>query len=84
METTQQEIKKMHPDIYTTSYEDFAKELQEFINNMMQFLNLHPSKLVDKFINKLSIGNRNERKATSQESEISDITQKQILEIVNA
>lgn len=84
METTQQEIKKMHPDIYTTSYEDFVKEPKEFINNMMQFLNLHPSKLVDKFINKLSIANRNERKASSQESEISDTTQKQILEILNA
>jgi len=79
METTRQEIQKMHPDVYTTSYEDFVKEPKEFINRMMQFLNLHPSKLVDKFINKLSIANRNERKATSQESEISDITQKQIL-----
>jgi Sulfotransferase family len=84
VETTQQEIQKMHPDIYVTSYEDFVKEPKEFINNMMQFLNLHPSKLVDKFINKLSIANRNERKASSQESEISDTTQKQILEIVNA
>jgi hypothetical protein len=84
METTQQEIQKMHPDIYITSYEDFVKEPKEFINNMMQFLNLHPSKLVDKFINKLFIANRNERKASAQESEISDITQKQILEMVNA
>ncbi len=84
VETTQQEIQKMHPDIYIASYEDFVKEPKEFINNMMQFLNLHPSKLVDKFINKLFIANRNERKASAQESEISDITQKQILEIVNA
>ena len=51
---------------------------------MMQFLHLHPSKLVDKFINKLSIANRNERKAASQKSEISEATKKQILEIVNA
>ncbi|MBV9963019.1 MAG: sulfotransferase [Parafilimonas sp.] len=84
METTQQEIDKMHPDIYTASYEDFVKNPKAFINDMMQFLHLQPSKLVDKFINKLSIANRNERKAASDKSEISETTKQQILQIVNA
>lgn len=84
METTQQEIDKMHPDVYNASYEDFVKNPTEFIKDMMQFLHLQPSKLVDKFMNKISIANRNERKAVSEKSEISDVTKKEILEIVNA
>jgi hypothetical protein len=84
METTQQEIDKMQPDIYNASYEDFVKDPKAFINDTMQFLHLHPSKLVDKFINKLSIANRNERKAASEKSEISEVTKQQILQIVNA
>ncbi|MEP6684945.1 MAG: sulfotransferase [Parafilimonas sp.] len=84
METTQQEIDKMHPDVYNASYEDFVKNPTEFIKDMMQFLHLQPSKLVDKFMDKISIANRNERKAVSEKSEISDVTKKEILEIVNA
>ena len=84
METTQQEIDKMHPDIYNTSYEDFVKEPKVFIDDLMQFLHLQPSKLVDKFMNKITVANRNERKAVSEKSEISDVTKQEILEIVNA
>ncbi len=84
METTQQEIDKCNPDVYTTSYEDFTKNPKAFINDMMQFVHLQPSKLVDKFINKLSILNRNERRSASNKSEISEVTKQQILEIVNA
>jgi hypothetical protein len=84
METTQQEVDKMHPDIYNASYESFVKNPKAFINDMMQFLHLHPSKLVDKFMNKISIADRNDRKAVSEKSEISDVTKKEILEIVNA
>ena len=84
MQTTQQEIDKMHPDIYTASYEDFVKDPKVFINDMMQFLHLQPSILIDKFMNKLSIDNRNERKAVTEKTEISEATKKQILEIINA
>lgn len=84
METTQQEIDKMHPDIYTASYEDFVKDPKFFINDMMQFLHLQPSKLVDKFMNKLFINNRNERKAVTEKTEITEATKKQILDIINA
>ncbi|MEP6466990.1 MAG: sulfotransferase, partial [Parafilimonas sp.] len=68
METTQQEIDKMHPDVYNASYESFVTNPTEFINDMMQFLHLHPSKLVDKFMNKISIANRNDRKSVSEKS----------------
>ena len=74
----------MHPDIYNTSYEEFVKEPDAFTKNLMEFLHLKPSKLVDKFIKKLSIANRNERKAASENTEITADTKKQILEIVNA
>jgi hypothetical protein len=84
METTQQEIEKMHPDIYISRYEDFVKDPKAFINRMMEFLHLHPSKLVDKFMNRLSIANRNERQSASEKTEISETTRKEILEIVNA
>ena len=83
METTQQEIEKMHPDIYTTSYEEFVKDPDAFTKKLMEFLHLKPSRLVDKFIKKLSIANRNERKAASESSEITEETKQQILEIVN-
>ncbi|SFP67151.1 sulfotransferase [Parafilimonas terrae] len=84
METTQQEIEKMHPDIYTTSYEDFVKDPKAFVKNLMDFAHLQPSKLVDTFMQKLSIANRNERKAVSENSEITPETKQQIMEIVNA
>jgi hypothetical protein len=84
METTQQEIDKMHPDIYNASYEDFVKDPKALINDMMQFLHLQPSALIDKFMNKLSIANRNTRDAATKNSEISETTKKQILDIINA
>jgi hypothetical protein len=84
METTQQEIEKMHPDIYISRYEDFVKDPKAFIGKMMEFLHLRPSKLVDKFMNRLSIANRNDRQSASEKTEISETTKKEILEIVNA
>jgi hypothetical protein len=84
METTEQEIEKMHPDIYNAYYEDFVKDPKAFIGKMKEFLHLRPSKLVDKFMNKLSIANRNDRQSASEKTEISETTKKEILEIVNA
>ena len=52
METTQQEIEKMNPDILTTSYENFVKDPNRFVKDLMSFLHLGPSKLDDKFIKK--------------------------------
>ena len=45
---------------------------------------LPPSKLIDKFINKLSIANRNNRKAASTQTEITEQTKKQILRLINS
>ncbi len=84
MATTQQEIEKMHPEIYTASYENFVKDPKSFINDIMQFLHLEPSKLIDKFMNKLSIADRNDRKSASAQSEISEQTKQQIIELINS
>ena len=84
METTQQEVEKMHPDIYNTSYEEFVKDPKIFVDKLLQFLHLSPSPLIDKFMKKLTIADRNKRKAISEKSEITEATKKQILDIVNA
>jgi len=74
----------MHPSIFTARYEDFVKDPNTFVGGLLQFLHLSPSKLVDKFINKLSIANRNERKSATEKTEISEETKQEILEILNA
>jgi hypothetical protein len=83
-ETEQQEIKKIQPDIYTVQYEDFVSNPTAFINGILEFVHLSPSKLIDKFMNKLSIANRNNRKAASTQTEITEETKKQILELINS
>lgn len=82
METTAYEINKLKPDVYTASYEDFVKDAKGFIAKMMDHLGLPQSKQVDKFMNKISVQNRNNRSAKSAKTEISDATKKKILEIV--
>ena len=82
-ETTQQEIEKMHPDMLTVTYEDFVKEPKVIVEQIMQYVHLQPSKLVDKFRDKLVITNRNDRKSVTAKTEISEETKKEILEIIN-
>jgi hypothetical protein len=84
MQTTQHEIEKMHPDIYIARYEDFVDDPDKFISNLLQYLHLTPSMLIDKFTKKLLITDRNRRKASSSKTEISEATKKNILEIVNS
>ena len=81
-ETEQQEIEKMKPDIYTVQYNDFLSNPTAFINVMLEYLHLHPSKLIDKFMNKLSIENRKDREETN--TEITEETKKEILELINS
>ena len=81
-ETEQQEIEKMKPDIYTVQYNDFLSNPTAFINDMLEYLHLHPSKLIDKFMNKLSIENRKDREETN--TEITEETKKEILELINS
>ena len=84
METTQQEIDKMHPDIYTASYEDFVQQPDIFISDILKYLHLTPSQLIDNYRSKLSINNRNNRQAASVHTEIPEETKNQILELINA
>jgi hypothetical protein len=51
---------------------------------MLEYVHLRPSKLIDKFINKLLIADRNNREAESTHTEITDETKKQILELINS
>jgi len=83
-ETERQEIEKIRPDIYTVQYEDFVTNPTAFINSILEFVHLGPSKLIDKFMNKLSIANRNNRKAASTTTEINEETRNQILELINS
>jgi hypothetical protein len=83
-ETERQEIKKIQPDIYTVQYEDFILNPTACINNILEYVHLSPSKLIDKFMNKLSIANSNECKAANTHIEIPETTQKQILELINS
>jgi len=82
METTAYEIKKLGLNVLETRYEDFVKDPRQFIADMMQHLGLAPSANVEKFMQKISVQNRNARSAKSAKTEISNETKKKILEIV--
>jgi len=51
---------------------------------MLKYLHLTPSRLIDKFMKKLLITDRNHRKASSPKTEMSENTKKSIIEIVNS
>lgn len=84
METTAYEIKKLNAKVYTANYEDFAKQPKQFIADMMQHINLKPSKFIDGFMEKISVQNRNNRAAASSKTALSDETKAKIMAIVNA
>jgi len=52
METTGYEIAKMQPDIYEIAYEDFIKNPAESIKEIMTFLQLPESVLINKYLEK--------------------------------
>ena len=81
METTEQEINKLGLNVYESRYEDFVKDPKTFINNMMQFMQLPPSKYVDAYLENISVSNRNNRQATSQKSDLDEVTKQKIIEI---
>lgn len=83
-ETEQQEIQIMQPDIYTVRYEDFVENPNALINELLELLQLDPSKLINKFMQKLFITNRNHRKAADEKTEISEATKSQILHLINS
>lgn len=83
-ETEQAEIKKMHPDIYTVSYEDFTQHPKDVANNLLQFLHLTPSKLIDEFLNKVIITNRNSRESVSEKTEVTEEIKNKMLALINS
>lgn len=83
METTAYEIKKLNADVYTANYEDFVKQPKEFIEKILGYVQLTPSKFIDEFMQKISVQNRNTRAAASAKTALSDETKKRIMEIVN-
>jgi hypothetical protein len=84
MEVTEYEIKKMHPTIRSVHYEDFVKAPKQFISDLLEYAQLKPSKMVNAFMPKIAVENRNNRAAVSAKTTISDETKARILEMVNS
>jgi hypothetical protein len=80
METTQYEIEKLGLNVLQTRYEDFVKDPKVFIQNVMDFMQLPPSKNVDNYMNEMVVSNRNAR--ASKKTTFSDETKQRIMEIV--
>lgn len=83
METTDGEIKKMNPEIYTVSYEEFVKSPKDFISTLLHKIGLSESKLIDIYLEKIAINNRNTRQSKSEKTAIPDELKQEILKIVN-
>jgi len=81
LETTETEIDKLHPDIYRTSYEEFAKDVIAFTNDIMQYLHIQPSVHIDNYIRKIAASSRKINKQPAPA--ISESTREQILKIIN-
>ncbi|MBV9963020.1 MAG: sulfotransferase [Parafilimonas sp.] len=81
METTQQEIEKLHLNVYECRYEDFVKDPKAFIYRMMEFMQLPPSKKVDAYLENMIVDNRNERQSATKKSAMPEETKQQILAI---
>jgi hypothetical protein len=81
METTQQEIDKLGLKVYECRYEDFVKDPKNFIDKMMDFMQLPPSKNVDAYLENMIVDNRNERQSASKKSAMPEETKQQILAI---
>lgn len=81
MQTTQDEIAKLHLNVYECRYEDFVKDARSFIYKMMQFMQLPPSKKVDAYLENMIVDNRNERASTTKKSAMPEEVKEQILAI---
>ena len=80
METTAYEIKKLGLNVFEMKYEDFVSDPKTFVQKLMDFIKLSPSKYVDGYLNSISVSNRNNR--SSKKTSFSEETKKRILEIV--
>lgn len=81
METTKMEAEKLGVPLLETRYEEFVKDPNEFIRKIMEFVQLPPSKNVERYIAEMVVINRNEKRSKS--TVFNDETKQRILEIVS-
>jgi hypothetical protein len=81
METTAYEIKKLNLQVLELRYEDFVSDPQTFIQKLLHFTGLPESTHVQRYIDNMSIQNRNN--AESKKTVFSEELKKQILDIIN-
>jgi hypothetical protein len=81
MQTTHEEIEKLHVNVYECHYEDFVKDAKAFIYKMMNFMQLSPSKKVDAYLENMIVENRNQRASASIKNTMPEETKQQILAI---
>ena len=84
MQTTHDEIEKLHLNVYQCRYEDFIKDAEGFIYKMMEFMQLPSSKEVDAYLDNMIVHNRNERASATKKSAMPDETKQQILAITGS
>lgn len=82
METTEYEIKKLGLTVLESRYEDFVNEPNVFMQKLMAFTQLAPSKYVEAYMKNIVVANRNKR--TSAKSFFSEEMKQRILQIVSS
>lgn len=79
METTEMERLKLGVPLLETRYEDFVKNPDAFIKNILRFVKLPDSRYVERYLHEMVVSNRN--KVPSKKMNFSDETARRILEI---
>ena len=79
MEATAQEIEKLKVPILETRYETFVQDPVALIRQIMDFVQLPPSKYVDAYLQDMVVSNRNTR--VSKKTTFPEETRQRILEI---
>ncbi len=79
METTEMERLKLGVPLLETRYEDFVKNPDAFIKNILRFVKLPDSRYVERYLHEMVVSNRN--KVPSKKMNFSDETTRRILEI---
>ncbi len=80
LETTNYEINKLGLNVFEARYEDFVHDPQTFIENLIHFSRLKPSKQVNAYLKNITVSNRNNR--SSSKTQFSEETKNKIYEIL--